>query len=367
MIQMNEFKLEPPELRAAMLCAVQRVLESGWYVLGKEVVAFEKQWAASCGVSYAVGVGNGMDAIEIALRALDVGPGDEVITTPMTAFATVLAIFRAGATPVLADIDPHTALLSIDSAERCITPKTKAIVLVHLYGQIRAMDAWTDFCGKHGIALVEDCAQAHLASWQGKVAGSFGAAGPYSFYPTKNLGAPGDAGMLVTNDEMVVQRATCLRNYGQSVRYHHPVIGMNSRLDEIQAAMLAERMKWLPEFTNKRRQIANSYLAEINNPLVRFLVSPEEPAAHVYHLFVVTCEQRDALQVHLQQHQVQSLIHYPIPVHMQEPCKDVSRDPQGLGYSERHAATCLSLPCHPQMSDNDIAAVILAVNSFRVT
>lgn len=362
---MNDFKAEPPELREAMLGAVKRVLESGWYVLGNEVSAFEKQWAATCGVSQAIGVGNGMDAIEIALRALEIGPGDEVITTPMTAFATVLAILRAGATPVLADIDPQTALLSIESAERCISPKTKGLVLVHLYGQVRNMTAWEGFCARNGIKLIEDCAQAHLATWKGRVAGSFGVAGAYSFYPTKNLGATGDAGMLVTNDETLAQRAGRLRNYGQSVRYHHPEIGMNSRLDEIHAAMLVERMKWLMEFTERRRQIAEAYRSGITNPLVRQLAPSEEPLAHVHHLFVVTCEQRDALQVHLQQHQVQSHIHYPISIQAQEPCKEIARDPQGLENSERHAATCLSLPCHPQMTDNDVAVVISAVNSFQ--
>lgn len=365
MILMNDFKAEPPELREAMLGAARRVLKSGWYVLGNEVVAFEKQWAVACGVDYAVGVGNGMDAIEIALRALDVGSGDEVITTPMTAFATVLAILRAGATPVLADINPETALLSIDSAARCVTPKTKALLLVHLYGQVRNMKAWLDFCAKHEIKLVEDCAQAHLATWQGKVAGSFGAAGAYSFYPTKNLGAPGDAGMLVTHDKTLAQRAGRLRNYGQSVRYHHPELGMNSRLDEIHAAMLAERMRWLPEFTERRRQIAKTYQIGIENPKIRLLASPEESLAHVFHLYVITCEQRGALQAHLEQHQVQSHIHYPIPIHHQEPCRDMARDPQGLGNSERHATTCLSLPCHPQMTDSNIAAVIAAVNSFQ--
>lgn len=365
MILMNDFKAEPAELREAMLGAARRVLESGWYVLGNEVVTFEKQWATTCGVTNAVGVGNGMDAIEIALRALDIGQGDEVITTPMTAFATVLAILRAGATPVLADIDPQTALLSIESAERCITPKTKALLLVHLYGQVRGMNAWTAFCLKHGITLVEDCAQAHLATWQGRVAGSFGAAGAYSFYPTKNLGAPGDAGMLVTNDEMIAQRAGRLRNYGQSIRYQHPELGMNSRLDEIHAAMLTERMKWLPEFTERRRRIAYAYQAGITNPLVRKLASPEETSAHVFHLYVVTCEQREALQAHLLEHQVQALIHYPIPIHHQEPCKNIARDNQGLARSEVHATQCLSLPCHPQMTDSEIDDVISAVNSFH--
>lgn len=365
MILMNDFKAEPPDLREAMLGAVRRVVESGWYVLGNEVALFEKQWAAACGLAYGVGVGNGLDAIEIALRALDIGPGDEVITTPMTAFATVLAILRAGATPVLADIDPRTALLLIESAERCVGPMTKALVLVHLYGQVRGMDAWSAFCAKHGITLVEDCAQAHSAAWQGKVAGSFGAAGAYSFYPTKNLGTLGDAGMLVTQDGALAQRAGRLRNYGQSVRYHHPELGMNSRLDEIHAALLAERMKWLPEFTERRRQIANNYRAGIDNPHIQLLAVPEEPSAHVYHLFVVTCDQRDALQVHLQEHNVQSLIHYPIPIHKQEPCRNISRDPCGLSHSERHAAACLSLPCHPQMTDSDIASVIAVVNSFQ--
>jgi dTDP-4-amino-4,6-dideoxygalactose transaminase len=365
MILMNDFKAEPAEMRDAMLGAVSRVLESGWYVLGNEVITFERKWAVTCGVDYAVGVGNGMDAIEIALRSLDIGDGDEVITTPMTAFASVLAIIRSGATPVLADINSDTALLSIESVRRCITPKTKAILVVHLYGQVRQMDAWTEFCYKQGIALIEDCAQSHLATWRGRVAGNFGVAGAYSFYPTKNLGAPGDAGMLVTNDQALSERAAKLRNYGQSVRYHHPELGMNSRLDEMHAAMLSERLKWLPEFTERRRQIAHAYRVGINNAFVRLLAAPEDYEAHVYHLFVVTCEQREALQSHLKDCEVQALIHYPVCIHEQQPCLDVARDPNGLKVSEEHAATCLSLPCHPQMSDQDVAFVINAVNAFK--
>src|ERR1039458_9713976 len=200
MIAMNDFTAEPPVLRTMMLNAAKRVIESGWFILGNEVANFEKQWADNCGVAYGVGVGNGMDAIEIALRSIGVGPGDEIITTPMTAFATVLAILRAGATPVLADIDTSSALMSVDSANRCVTPSTKAIVLVHLYGQVRRMGDWVSFCFRHNIALVEDCAQAHGSSWRGQFAGSFGVAGAYSFYPTKNLGALGDAGMIVPPD-----------------------------------------------------------------------------------------------------------------------------------------------------------------------
>ena len=365
MILMNDFKAEPPALREAMQAAAARVFESGWYVLGRELEAFEREWAATCGVDHAVGVGNGMDAIEIALRALNIGPGDEVITTPMTAFATVLAILRAGATPVLADIDPDTALLSMASAERCLTPQTRAVVLVHLYGQVRNMRAWVDWCAQQGVALVEDCAQAHLAAQNGTTAGAFGAAGAYSFYPTKNLGAIGDGGMLVTRDEALAKRAATLRNYGQSVRYHHPELGLNSRLDEIQAAILSARLQWLAEFTQRRREIVEAYRVGIVHPDVRLLAAPEAESAHVYHLFVVCCEARDALQAHLQAHGVQTLIHYPIPVHQQPPCLDMRRDPQGLGHSEYHAARCLSLPCHPQMSDVDTASVIAAVNAFE--
>lgn len=366
MILMNDFKAEPHEIREAMLTAAKRVIESGWYVLGNEVAAFEQKWAEACRVKYGVGVGNGMDAIEIALRALNIGPGDEVITTPMTAFPTVLAILRAGATPVLADIDLNTALLSIESTKQCISPKTKAVILVHLYGQVRQMDAWQDLCEQHDVVLIEDCAQSHLAEWQGKVAGSFGHAGAYSFYPTKNLGAAGDAGMLITQNRELYERAGRLRNYGQSVRYHHPELGMNSRLDEIHAAMLSERLKWLPEFTLRRQQIAELYHENINSDLISQLSLPEEPSAHVYHLFVITCKYRDELQIHLKNNDIQSLIHYPIPIHKQESCFNIMRSSQGLDNSENYAVTCLSLPCHPQMTDIDTQKVIETVNSFKV-
>ena len=365
MILMNDFKAESGEIRAAMLKAVERVLTSGWYVLGNEVIEFEQKWSKLCGVNHAVGVGNGMDAIEISLRAMDIGPGDEVITTPMTAFASVLAILRSGATPVLADIDPGTALISAQSVSRCITKKTKALLLVHLYGQLRQMDFWVKFCSERKIALIEDCAQSHLASTQGRIAGSFGLAGAYSFYPTKNLGAIGDAGMVVTNNPMISERARKLRNYGQSERYHHPELGMNSRLDEIQAALLSERLKWLFESTERRRKIAKLYRAGISNRAVRLMDAPEESSSHVYHLFVVASDKRNELQDHLKDNAVQSLIHYPICVHKQESCLEIKRDPQGLVQSETHAQTCLSLPCHPYMSDADVLRVIDIINSFK--
>jgi dTDP-4-amino-4,6-dideoxygalactose transaminase len=365
MILMNDFKAEPEDLRVAELAAVDRVLRSGWYVLGNEVKSFEAAWAERCGVPHAVGVGNGMDAIEIGLRALGIGEGDEVITTPMTAFATVLAIIRAGASPVLADINPDTALLDPVSVERCISSRTRAVLLVHLYGQVREMESWHALCGRHGIALLEDCAQSHLARWNGKVAGSFGRFGAYSFYPTKNLGALGDAGALVSVDTELAQRAGVLRNYGQSVRYHHTELGLNSRLDELQAALLRVRLERLDEFTARRREVAMAYRERITNPQVRLLAEPMQAANHVYHLFVVACEERDRLAQSLKSAGVETYVHYPVPVHFQPPGKGLRRDPRGLPSAEAHARVCLSMPCHPQLSDADVSTVIDAVNVFE--
>ncbi|HEY4743054.1 MAG TPA: DegT/DnrJ/EryC1/StrS family aminotransferase [Desulfuromonadaceae bacterium] len=365
MIPMNDFRSEPEELVQQELAAVERVLRSGWYVLGSEVQSFETSWAARCGVGAAVGVGNGMDAIEIGLRALGIGKGDQVITTPMTAFATTLAIMRAGAEPVFADIDPDTALLDPASVERCITPRTRALLLVHLYGQVRAMERWALLCKQAGIHLLEDCAQSHAARWSGKVAGSFGAWGAYSFYPTKNLGAAGDGGALVTDAAELADKARVLRNYGQEQRYHHPETGLNSRLDEVQAAILAVRLGWLDTFTERRKEIAASYSSGICNPLVQVMPAPRERDSHVYHLYVIRCAERDRLAGYLRERGIASLIHYPIPVHRQQPCSGVITDPHGLPHAERHAATCLSIPCHPQMSHSDVTAVLQTINAFR--
>lgn len=364
MILMNDFKAEPAELKAAMMVAVERVINSGWYVLGPEVEAFERRFAHWCGARRAIGVGNGMDAIELVLRALGIGPGDEVITTPMTAFATVLAILRAGAAPVLADIDADSAILSQASVRRCIGPRTKALILVHLYGQVRDMAGWQALCADAGIALVEDCAQAHGARWDGRTAGTFGRAGAYSFYPTKNLGALGDGGAVITDDEALAATVSRLRNYGQRERYVHPEIGMNSRLDEMHAAMLSVRMDWLDRNTAIRRSIAKRYREGLRDSAVTLLAPPQQADSHVFHLFVVRCARRDALQAHLKDRGVQALLHYPIPVHEQAPCRGLARDPAGLPESERHARECLSLPCHPQMSMAQVDHVIEAVNSF---
>ena len=365
MIPMNGFLREPETLRSQELGAVERVLRSGRYILGREVQAFEAEWASAVGARHAIGVGNGMDAIEIGLRALGVGPGDEVVTTPMTAFATVLAIIRAGAQPVLADIDLDTAISSIESVRRCISRKTRAVLLVHLYGQVTDLERWRSFCDTARLHLVEDAAQAHLAAWNGVRAGAVGAVGAFSFYPTKNLGAIGDGGALTTSSDEVAAKARQLRNYGQSDRYHHPELGLNSRLDELQAAILRVRLALLEEFTERKRAIARAYRAGIENSRIRLLAPPPHESSHVYHLFVICCEERDRLAEHLRSSGIETLIHYPIPVHMQPPCADIRRDPQGLEHAERHALTCLSIPCHPQLSDAEVASVVRALNEFR--
>lgn len=362
---MNDFRAEPAELIQSEVAAVEKVIKSGWFVLGNEVESFETAWADRCGVNYALGVGNGMDAIEIGLRTLNIGPGDEVITTPVTAFATVLAIVRAGATPVFADIDTDTALLNPVSVGRCLSPRTKAILLVHLYGQVRDMDTWVAFCKHADIYLLEDCAQSHLAFWKNKTAGSFGAWGAYSFYPTKNLGTIGDGGAIITDSVTIASQARILRNYGQTQRYYHAALGLNSRLDEIHAAILTIRLGWFDLFAARRKKIAQAYFDSIKNPLIRLLAKPTDCDNHVYHLFVILCDERDRFSTYLREHGIDNLIHYPIPVHHQPPCRNMQYDPKGMSHAEYFTARCLSIPCHPQMSDNDVNKVIEVINEFR--
>jgi len=227
------------------------------------------------------------------------------------------------------------------------------------------MESWVELCQRHGTALLEDCAQSHLASWNGRVAGSFGRAGAFSFYPTKNLGAVGDGGALVSDEDALANSARVLRNYGQSVRYEHPALGLNSRLDELQAAILRVRLEWLDAFTARRREISAAYDAGIDNPTIELLAAPAQPESHVHHLYVLLCEQRDRLAAHLQGQEIDTLVHYPISVHQQPPCRELRRDSQGLPAAERHAKRCLSIPCHPQMSDADVARVIEEINAFR--
>lgn len=361
---MNGFTKESDELKNQELLACERVINSGWYILGKELENFEQQWAKTNESKYAIGVANGMDAIEIILRSLDIKHEDEVITTSMTAFATVLAIIRSGATPVLADICPSTANLSIESVRRCITKNTKAVILVHLYGQISNMEQWQSFCEENRIHLIEDCAQAHFAEWNEKKSGNFGIAGAFSFYPTKNLGALGDAGAIVTSSQEIYEKSLRLRNYGQSQRYYHTEIGLNSRLDEIQAAILSIRLKYLSIFTDKRRYIAKQYQTKITNPKIEHM-NPISIKGHVYHLYVIKSKFRNSLQTYLKNNDIETYIHYPIPIHLQNITSGLLKDKNGLINTEEHATNCLSLPCHPQMSNEDIEFVINKVNTFH--
>jgi dTDP-4-amino-4,6-dideoxygalactose transaminase len=361
---MNEFGREPEALVAEELRAVEAVLRSGWWILGEEVRAFEKEWGAACGARYAVGVASGLDALEIGLRAIGVGPGDEVVTTPVTAFATALAILRAGAQPVLADVDADTAMLDPESVRACFSKRTRAVVLVHLYGQAAPLRRFSALCAEAGVSLVEDCAQAHGARSEGTPVGTAGVVAGWSFYPTKNLGAVGDAGALTTDTEAMAEHARRLRNYGQSERYRHPEAGMNSRLDELQAALLRVRLRRLQDWISARRRVARAYAARINNERVHPLPMPKDAASHTHHLFVVKCDARDALAQFLKEKGVETLIHYPVPVHHQEAAKGMRLAPGGLPRAEAHARSCLSLPCHPHLTDEEIDRVVEAVNAF---
>ncbi|HEY4301791.1 MAG TPA: DegT/DnrJ/EryC1/StrS family aminotransferase [Candidatus Didemnitutus sp.] len=364
LVTMNDFRRLPEPQVQALEQAARRVIRSGWFILGPEVTEFERAWGAFCGTRHALGVASGLDAIEIGLRAVGIGAGDEVITTPMTAFATILGIVRAGAVPVLADIDPESGLLDLASVERCLSPRTRAVLLVHLYGQLRRMDGWRSFCAVHHLLLLEDAAQAHGAECQGRRAGAFGQWAAFSFYPTKNLGAIGDGGALCTDNDDVARQVKLLRNYGQSDRYHHEVAGMNSRLDEIQAAMLRAALAFLPAATVRRQEIAATYFAAMTSRRVRLLDRPETPGSHVFHLFVVRTAERAALQSHLQKHEIQCLVHYPVCAHRQPPGANLRCDPRGLGAADAFAGECLSLPCHPHLTPEEVDRVVAAVNSF---
>lgn len=365
MIPFNNFKSESIDIKNEIEAAT-RVIKSGVYILGPELKNFENRWAKYCGISHAIGVGNGMDAIEIGLRALGIGVGDEIITTAMTAFATILAINKLGAKAVFADIDSETGLLSIDSAMNSVSSKTKAVLLVHLYGHMHDVSRWKSECSNRELLLIEDCAQSHGAKWEGISAGNFGEFGAYSFYPTKNLGAIGDAGAIITSNDDIAQKSRMILNYGQTDRYHHSVQGLNSRLDEIQAAILAERLHSLNLFIDKRREIAKMYRENINNFAITHMAMPIEAQNHVYHLYVIKCLKRDNLVKYLLETGIQSLIHYPIPAHKQFANINFEIGFQGLRNAETHANVCLSLPCNPQMSFEQVEYIIEKINQFQI-
>ena len=349
------------EDRPEVESAIRRVIERGWFVLGPEVEAFEAEFAAACGAAHAVGVNTGTDALMLVLRALDIGPGDEVITTPLTAAYTALAIRMAGATPVFADIDPDRCTLAPHAVEAAITSHTRAIMPVHLYGQPADMTALQALATRHGLAIVEDCAQAHLATAEGRPVGTIGIAGAFSFYPTKNLGALGDGGAVVTNDAGVAARVRRLRNGGQTDRYHHVEAGVNSRLDEMQAAILRARLPFLPAWTARRRQLAARYRAGLTGASA--VLAPEVERGHVYHLLTVHADARDALRAHLAEAGIGTLIHYPRPVHRQPAFADLP--PASCPVADRVTARILSLPLHPALEDAQVDDVVIAISRFE--
>ena len=337
--------------------AIDRVLERGWFVLGPEVEAFEHEFAMASGVSHAVGVGNGTDAIALILRALGIGPGDEVITTPLSAAYTAIAIVMAGARPVFADIDPVRLTLDPAAVEHAITSRTAALLPVHLYGQPADMSALSGLADRNGLALIEDCCQAHLATSGGKPVGTFGAAGAFSFYPTKNLGALGDGGAVVTGDAALAARVARLRNGGQSDRYQHVEIGINSRLDEMQAAVLRGRLLHLRDRTTQRRAIAAEYRRLLEGAAIA--VPPEIDAGHVYHLFPIRAQQRAELQDRLRECGIETLVHYPRTI-PQQPAF-ASLYPAECPHAVRAAGEVLSLPLYPGLATGAVNAVAEAV------
>jgi dTDP-4-amino-4,6-dideoxygalactose transaminase len=353
----------PREDAAAVAAAIARVVASGWYVLGPEVESFEAEFAAAQGARYAVGVGNGTDALALILRGLGIGPGDEVITSPLSAAFSALAIMMAGARPIFADIDPQRLTIDPGQIAQAITPNTRAIMPVHLYGQPADMAAIERIAADHKLAIVEDCCQAHLATAAGRPVGTIGAAGAFSFYPTKNLGALGDGGMVVTNDGALAERIKRLRNGGQASRYQHQEPGVNSRLDELQAAILRARLPLLAGWTAKRRALAATYRARLAGagiPGVHVLT--ERDPGHVYHLFVVQTGRRAALQAHLSARGIETLIHYPVAITCQPALAHMNP-----ANCPRAIAACddvLSLPLHPALTDGQVAEIAAAVCDF---
>jgi dTDP-4-amino-4,6-dideoxygalactose transaminase len=351
----------PREDAAAVRAAVDRVLASGWFILGPEVEAFESEFAAACGTAHAVGVGNGTDAIAVTLRALGIGPGDEVITAPLSAAYTALAVMMTGAKPVFADIEPETLTIDAAAVARAITPRTRAILPVHLYGQAADMDRLARVASQYGVALVEDCCQAHLATANGRPVGTIGIAGAFSFYPTKNLGALGDGGAVVTTDPALAERVRRIRNGGQIDRYHHELPGVNSRLDEMQAAILRARLAFLADWTAARRRAAARYRRALSGAPVRAI--PERDPGHVYHLFVVRAPNRAALQQHLTRHGIETLVHYPIPIPAQAAVRHLQ--PADCPNATAACRQVLSLPMYPALGDSEIEDVAMAIGSFQ--
>jgi dTDP-4-amino-4,6-dideoxygalactose transaminase len=352
MINMNDFRREYAAINREVTSAIKRVLKSGWYVLGDEGNKFESEFSKYIGAKFGVGVNSGSDALYLAVKALGISQGDEVITVSHTMISSVDAITRNGAKPVFVDIDPSTYVMDPTKVEAKISKKTKAILPVHLYGHPVDMDPLTELAEKYSLYVVEDACQAHGSKYKNKVVGGIGDIGCFSFYPTKNLGAYGDAGMIITNNEELANELKKMRNYGQSRKYYHDFVGINSRLDEVQAAILRVKLKYLDEWNQKRRNLARLYDDLLDNTE---LIKPIERdyARHVYHLYVVRHKRRNELQQYLLSKGVQTLIHYPIPVHLQEAYKTNDK----LPVTEKICGEILSLPIFPWLREGEVKQI----------
>ena len=361
MIVMNDFKKEYKAVKPLINDAIKRCLESGWFILGKEVTTFEKQFADYLGTTYCVGTANGLEAIQITLMALGIKKGDEVITVSNSAVATSLAISNIGAIPVFADIDDYYHMDPKD-VEKKITKKTKVLLPVHLFGQTAHIKHLRQLAKKYRLFLVEDACQAHGAKQNEKYAGTFGIAGCFSFYPTKNLGGYGDGGAIVTNNKKLYEKIIMLRNYGQKNRYEHLVKGLNSRLDEMQAAILGAKLPTFNQQIQKRNELATIYLHELRNIKEIQLPKTRDGAYHAYHLFVINAKKRTSLQQYLKDHGVQTIIHYPIPIHKQICYKEYNTI--SLPKTEHAAKQILSLPLHPFLTKKEVITVCEIIKSF---
>lgn len=342
---------------------IKKVLHSGWYILGKEVEAFEKEFAAYCGCSFGIGVGSGTEALHIALLACGIKPKDEVITVANAGVPVVVAITLAGAVPAFVDINSDTYNIDVSKIKERITNKTKAILPVHLYGQCADMKQVLKIAKKRRLKIIEDACQAHGASYNDRKAGSMGDMGCFSFYPTKNLGGYGDGGMIVTNDKSLAKMAMMLRDYGQIRRYHHEIKGFNSRLDEIQAALLKIKLRYLDKWNDRRVKIAQIYGKNITNKLI---LRPEKikESFHVYHLYVIACRCRDKLQSYLRNNGIQTLIHYPLPVYRQKAYAEFESY-SDCKITDRYSKMILSLPLYPEMKTEEALYVCDIINKFK--
>lgn len=343
--------------------AVSRAVQSGWYILGRELEAFEAEFAAHLKVRHCIGVNSGTDALILAVRALGIGPGDEVIVPAGTYIASVLGVTENGATPVYVDSD-RFHLIDADRIEAAITPRTKAILPVHMYGQACNMAVITDIAKRHGLKVIEDCAQCHGSKWQGKLTGTWGDIGCFSFYPTKPLGAFGDAGALVTDDDELADRLRLLRNYGSRKKYHNEIVGVNTRLDEVQAAVLRVGLSHLDETNAARAELADVYLKGITNPKVS-LPETHADATHVFHLFPVLTDRRDELVSYLKEKGIGTQIHYPVPPFIAECYRDQGHEPGEFPEALRVAEHEVSLPIYAAMSKEEAEYVAKTINEWN--